>query len=278
MLAEQAAMSRYHFHRLFHAHFGLTVSGYLTWRRLQHASRRLVQTSAPVLDIALGVGFGSAQALAKAMQRELGLTPTQVRTGCPAPWSEWFARQRIPEAPLSPQDARSMLRPRWTAIPDLVALTASGWGMRDGYMGAAARQAFGELVPALEAAQLMTRVTRCIGFLTEAPRGPNDPDCQMLTGALFGYDPSNGRGSPGRPLIQLRGTLQWWPLPGGRYAVFTHVGPYSGLYDLWTAIYRHWVPATGQRLRDAPGFDLYLDDPRCTPPERLRTALYLPVQ
>jgi AraC family transcriptional regulator len=277
-LAAQAAMSRHHFHRLFQAHFGLTVGGYLTWRRLQRACQQLVHTAAPVLDVAVAAGFGSAQALAKAMQRELGLTPTAVRGGCPVPWSDWLARQRIQEVPLSSQNGRSMLRPKWRTLPDLLALTASGWGMKNGHMTEAARQGFGELIPALAAARLLPRVTRCLAFLTEAPQWPDDPACEMLTGALFGHDPHSGKGDPEQPAVELGGSLRWQLLPGGNYAVFTHVGPYTGLSDLWTAIYRHWVPTTGYRLRDAPGFDLYLDDPRSTLPDRLRTELHLPIQ
>ena len=276
-LATQAAMSRFHFHRLFHAHYGLTVGGYLTWRRLQRACGQLQQTAVPVLEIAQAVGFGSAQALAKAMRRELGLTPTAVRAGQAVPWPQWFAKQRVPDTPLSPADGQSMLRPQWRELPDLTALMASGWGMKDGHMTAAAEQGTRELMPALEKAGLMPRVSRCLSLLTEAPKSANDPDCQMLTGVLFGLDPHSGRGKAEQPAIALSGSLQWQHLPGGCCAVFTHVGPYVGLGSLWAAIYRHWVPATGHRLRDAPSFDLYLDDPRTTPPERLRTALYLPI-
>lgn len=277
-LAAQAAMSRHHFHRLFHAHFGLTVGGYVSWRRLQRACLLLTDTAMPVLDVACEVGFGSAQALAKAMQRELGLTPTAVRAGRPAPFADWLMRQRMPEAPLSPRDGDAVLKPRWQVLPDLRALCASGWGMHDGHMTQAVRQGFAELVPALERSGQMPRVTRCLSLLKDAPQGPDDPACQMLTGALFGFDPHENRGTPCCPAVPLHGSLQWCPLPGGGYAVFTHVGPYQGLSELWTAIYRHWVPATGHRLRDAPAFDLYLDDPRVTPAEHLRTALYLPLE
>lgn len=277
-LARRAALSHHHFQRLFHAHFGMTVGGYLCWRRLQRACALLGGTQAQVLDVALATGFGSAQALAKAMRRELQLTPTQVRAGASPDWAAWFARQRIPEAPLSPQDGQAMLKPRWTTAPDLMALAASGRGMRDGHMADAARQGFGTLIAALDAASLRQQVTHCVALLTREPQGPDDPDCEMLTGALFGHDLPAGRGTPAQPALPLHDGLRWWPLPGGRYAVFTHLGPYTGLHALWTAIYRHWVPATGQRLRDAPGFDLYLDDPRRTPPEQLRTALYLPVE
>jgi predicted transcriptional regulator YdeE len=46
----------------------------------------------------------------------------------------------------------------------------------------------------------------------------------------------------------------WWHLPAGRYAVFTHLGPYAGLHAVWSAIYREWLPATGYALRDVPPF------------------------
>jgi len=67
-------------------------------------------------------------------------------------------------------------------------------------------------------------------------------------------------------------------VPAGRHAVFTHMGPYSTLHATWRAIYRDWLPATGHALRDAPPFELYVNDPRDTPPEQLRTDIYIPLQ
>lgn len=278
VLAAQAAMSRHHFHRMFHACFGLTVGSYVTWRRLQRACEQLTHTRTPVLDIAVSVGFGSAQALAKAMQRELAVTPSAVRRGQSVRWSDWLGRQRRAEVPLSARSGRALVKPSWRALPDLVVLTATGQGMKDGHMTAAVEQGFRELMPALQAAALVPSVSRCLSLLLDAPQGPDDPHCRMLTGALFGYDPYRGKGSVAMPAIPLTASLQWFDIPAGDHAVFLHVGPYQGLSDLWTAIYRHWVPTTGHRLRDAPSFDLYLDDPRTTPAEHVRTALYLPIE
>jgi len=108
--------------------------------------------------------------------------------------------------------------------------------------------------------------------MPEEPQGPDDPHCRIWCGAVLGPGPA-------RPAIGLRAQrLHWQHWPAGRYAVFTLVGPYDGLHNLWKSIYRHWLPATGYRLRDVPGFDLYVDDPRDTPPARLRTELYLPLE
>ena len=53
--------------------------------------------------------------------------------------------------------------------------------------------------------------------------------------------------------------------------------PTADLHKTWSAVYRDWLPATGYALRDTPPFEVYVDDPRDVPPERLRTDLYLPV-
>ncbi|MGJ7502402.1 AraC family transcriptional regulator [Variovorax sp. ZT5P49] len=278
LLARQAAMSRHHFHRVFHAYFGLTVGGYVTWRRLRRACELLAaQRSAPVLEAAQAVGFESAQALAKAMRRELGTTPTAVRDGSEPAWAHFFAQRHIPDDDEGMPNARP-LQPRWVEAPAFDALTTTGHGMTQGTMGRAAQQAFAELWPALLASGLAPQVTHTIATMPEEPQGPEDAECRILAGALFGHSLPDGRGEPARPDVALGGSLAWWHLPAGRYAVFTHVGPYTGLHTMWKAIYRHWLPATGYATRDVPGFDLYLDDPRNTPEAELRTHLYLPLE
>jgi len=281
LLASSAAMSRHHFHRIFHAYFGLTVGGYVTWRRLRQACALLANGSESVIDVAVAVGFASAQALAKAMRRELDTTPSEVRAGSTPVWDAFFARREIDAADragIGALDMKTELHPRWVDAPAFAALTASGWGMSQGVMMKAARQGFAELWDALEDAGLAGEVTNCIAALPEEPQGPEDPHCRMLTGALFGVSLPERRGTPREPEISLTGSLAWMHWPAGRYAVFTHIGPYDGLHRTWKAIYRQWLPATGYALRDVPGFDLYVDDARSTPPEQLRTDLYLPLQ
>lgn len=79
-LAAVAHFSPYHFHRLFGAWMGETLGDYLTRRRLERGAQRLRgQPGATVLSIALGVGFGSAEAFARAFKARFGCSPTQWR-------------------------------------------------------------------------------------------------------------------------------------------------------------------------------------------------------
>ena len=72
-LAEVANFSPFHFHRLFSVWMGESVGEYVRRRRLESAAYRLVvQPMSSVLDIALTVGFGSAEAFARAFKDRFG--------------------------------------------------------------------------------------------------------------------------------------------------------------------------------------------------------------
>lgn len=74
------------------------------------------------------------------------------------------------------------------------------------------------------------------------------------------------------------GLVAWWPVAAGRYAVFTHIGPYTMLHRSWGAIYRDWLPDSGERLRDVPPMELSLNSLADTPPDKLHTEIWLPIQ
>ena len=79
-LAAVAHFSPFHFHRLFTAWMGETVGDYLRRRRLEVAALRLLtQPRTPVLEIALTMGFGSAEAFAHAFRARFGCSASQWR-------------------------------------------------------------------------------------------------------------------------------------------------------------------------------------------------------
>lgn len=76
-LAGVAAFSAFHFHRLFAAWTGERLGEYVRRRRLElGASRLAAQPALEVFDVAMGVGFGSAEAFSRAFKARFGSAPS----------------------------------------------------------------------------------------------------------------------------------------------------------------------------------------------------------
>ena len=65
---------------------------------------------------------------------------------------------------------------------------------------------------------------------------------------------------------------------GGAYAVTTHTGPYNQLGRTYAEFLGQCLPRSGRELRNAPCFEVYVNDPHDTDPEELLTDIYAPLQ
>ena len=81
-LAAQACLSPFHFSRLFREATGLSPHRYVTDRRVQAARQELARNHAPLVQIALDVGFGSQANFTRVFRKATGLTPGQYRELC----------------------------------------------------------------------------------------------------------------------------------------------------------------------------------------------------
>jgi AraC family transcriptional regulator, regulatory protein of adaptative response / methylated-DNA-[protein]-cysteine methyltransferase len=79
-LARAAGMSRFHFHRLFTHHTGMTPKAYITAQRAQRVRNRL-QDSGSVTDAIYDAGFGSNGRFYAGSAAALGMTPSSYRGG-----------------------------------------------------------------------------------------------------------------------------------------------------------------------------------------------------
>ena len=66
-------------------------------------------------------------------------------------------------------------------------------------------------------------------------------------------------------------------LSGGSYAILHFKGPYSGLAQAYEYLYGAWLAESQHDLRDAPSFEVYLNDPSDTAPDELLTDIYMPL-
>ena len=79
-LAASAGISHKRLKTVFPAHTGLPVFEYLQERRMQIASQSLRDTTIPITEIALAIGYGSLSHFSALFKRRFGLSPSYYRT------------------------------------------------------------------------------------------------------------------------------------------------------------------------------------------------------
>ncbi|HEU4997181.1 MAG TPA: AraC family transcriptional regulator [Gemmatimonadaceae bacterium] len=74
-------------------------------------------------------------------------------------------------------------------------------------------------------------------------------------------------------------------MPELRVGAVRHVGPYmqinrafAKLGDVWHRFLGEWLPASAERLRNGPSYEIYRNTPEHTKPSQLRTDLYIPLE
>ena len=66
-------------------------------------------------------------------------------------------------------------------------------------------------------------------------------------------------------------------IAGGRHAVLRHRGPYAELERAYSALYKGWLPMSGEEPANLPCYEEYLNDCRALPPAEWLTDICLPL-
>ncbi|MEM7365012.1 MAG: helix-turn-helix domain-containing protein [Pseudomonadota bacterium] len=83
-VATAAHLSPFHFARLFRDATGLTVNDYQRRRQLARAVELMSSSETTLLEVALGAGFSSHEAMTRAFRRAFGMLPSTYRSERPA--------------------------------------------------------------------------------------------------------------------------------------------------------------------------------------------------
>jgi len=245
-LAEVASFSPFHFHRLFTAWCGETLGDYLRRRRLEVGALRLAtQPRLGVLDVALGVGFGSGEAFARAFRQRFGVSPTEWRenrkpgqadrkidqAGLAASDEHGFPATPLPEEPMN---VRLVDRPS----VEVVYQRYTG-----PYGPAVGRFWFEQVAPWMAANDLMGKVRYGVSHddpdITDGDRCRYDACIELAPGVVVSGQP-------------MRTTLA-----GGRYACMRFEGTVETINDAWRRLLRGWLPGSGLQLDARPFLEHY---------------------
>jgi AraC family transcriptional regulator len=249
-LADVAAMSRFHWHRVFRAITGETAAGAVRRIRLGLAATALVQTDTAIDRIARDVGYPNLASFRRAFKESFLVTPAAFRQrGEMRPFL--IARPEV--SLMFPVEIRTEPARRLAAMPH-----------RGPYPEI--NRAFAKLGAVIGARGLYPQVGAMLGVYYDDPAAIAAADLRSHAGLEVGAD----------TLLEV--PLEEVVLAPGRHAVLTHTGPYAGLSAAYDQLYSLWLPQSGEEPADRPVFEIYRNTPQDTAPEDLVTEICLPLK
>jgi AraC family transcriptional regulator len=251
-LARLAAISPFHFHRLFLSWTGETLKAFVRRRRLESAAGRLRHCpDEKITFIALNCGFASPEAFARAFREHFGMTPSVWRSGG---WVNWHT---------SAHD-------RGTAPPPAVEVRRQEpveylFMRARGDYRHAAYELWERFLPVVHSLGLSDQPLAFIGLDDPAIAGPEN--CRMDACVEL---PAGWR-DPGVRLPRHRVGERW-------IATLPFDGPASDITLGWHTMLDEWLPHSPFTMGEGHFFERY--EPRAGVPgiPLVRCELCMPVQ
>jgi AraC family transcriptional regulator len=244
-LASAAAVSPFHFHRIWRALTRETVGQTILRLRMEASQELLLVRGAKVTETATALGFGTPQSFARAFRRHTGLTPSE---------------HKISVASVDKKDAREMK----------VSIDRRGEIMvvalrREGRPYTELNATFAQVWSWAEATDTLKYLQGIYGIPLDDPASVAEHELR--------YDASLALGVTSAP--EPFRALQ---LPAGEYACQRHFGSYDGLEAATQYVIGEWLLSSGREPADFPIFHHFINDPDQTPVDELITDVLLPLK
>lgn len=240
-LAAIACFSPYHFHRIYRSICGETAEETRRRLLLHSAAGELIRSSRDIAPIARRAGYRSAAAFTRAFSAAYGRPPAAYRHRQEEIMTTTYEVSIAADAPRR-----------------LLGLPHRGSYMRIG-------EAFERLGALAHGAGVVPQGPM-IGLYYDDPASV--PEAQLRSFAAIEVAPGTA----------AAGAIEARDLPGGPTASILHKGPYAELPQAWDWLYGRWLPQSGREPADAPSYEVYLNDPRDTPPTELLTRIVVPLK
>jgi AraC family transcriptional regulator len=260
-LASVAAFSTFHFHRVFRGLVGESLKEYIRRLRLERAAQRLKQQDDPITEIAFEAGFEAHESFTRAFGNMFGVSPSVYRA----------AHKNAPESTsgthmgdVSGYRPPDCGQPPSVDIEDLPAVKVVFLRHVGPYSQVG--NTWGRLMNWAGMRGLLGPQMRMLGIVYD------DPD--ITPADKVRYDAAVVVNRPVPP----EGEFGVREIPGGKYAVFTHHGPYDTLGSTYQRFFGGWLPKSGRELRDSEAFEEYLNSPMNAKPEDLLTRIHVPLR
>lgn len=263
-LAQLVGFSAFHFHRMFVGMVGESPAELARRLRLERAAQALLSTEQRILEIAFDAGYQTHESFTKAFQSAFGVTPSRFRELgtflCLLRSSNGIHYQQDGQFQFTPRDTGGKnMNVQIVEAPPLTLICARHIGPYN---------------------QIGAAFQRLMGGVAQSGI-PMNQGVAVYHDNMDETSPEALRSDAGMIVAegtQAEGDLFISHLPGGRYAVYQHVGGYEGLGDAWARLCGEWFPHSGHEGDSRPCYEVYLNDCSNTPKEQLLTDIYLAIK
>jgi len=255
-LAGKAALSVFHFHRMFKEVAGETPYDFIQRKRLERAC--VLLSSRPemkIINVALESGFATPSAFSRAFRSSYRVTPSEFRknkvfknsrngTADGSSGKETFSLDGyISDANLAQLYLRrKKMKARIETLPAYRIVYMRSMGS----YGEANRAVMQRLKKWALTRDLLNDTSMILGIARDDPKITPEDKCRYDTCLVIPEDfHPNGEVSEAR-------------LPGGLYGVFPVVHSARAIAKAWEEIFSLWLPESGYRIDGRPFFERYI--------------------
>ncbi len=261
-IARIACCSEYHFRRIFSFLAGMPLGEYIRKRRLALAAEALASADAKVVDVAVALGYDSADAFSRAFQSMHGVAPSQIRKNS-------VAVKAFPPMTFQLKISGGIEMDYRIVKTDAFNIVGLKRRIELVYNG---------VNPQMDSmwAQLTPEVIARLKALSNA-----QPSGILCVSANF----TEGR-AEGTLLDQYIGVATTFgapedfavlPVPAQTWAVFAATGHFpDALQDVWARIYAEWFPSSGCEVTGGPEI-LWNEGPDTSKPD-FKSEIWIPVR
>ncbi|GHT35605.1 AraC family transcriptional regulator [Bacteroidia bacterium] len=252
-LAEIANFSKWHFQHIMKAYLGEPIGTYIIRVRVEVAAKLLRYSNMTISDIAYKVGYDVPSSLSKAFRLFYQISPNEYRNN----------KNHVIMKPLQLNENLNLKAPKVLTLEpkQVIYLKLTGDYQSLDFAGA-----WGKLWQYVKENKLFSAGIEHIGIYYDDPK-VTEADKLRTDVCLILRKKAEPKGEIGVKTIE-----------GGKYAMFLYQGSYDNLAAVYDTIYAKWLPESGEKLRNYHCFEKYANDPETTPPEKLKTEIYVPIE
>ncbi|EIO3984337.1 GyrI-like domain-containing protein [Vibrio vulnificus] len=258
-LADVAAYSEQHFHRVFKQVVGESIHQYIRRTRMEYAANQLMfDTRSSVLDIANKCGFSSVSSFSRAFKATFSMAPGEWRCHDLHISDKPYLKDPEVAAGYHRVSKRTLPAPKITEVPERMAAYVRHVGYNRSIKNA-------WLILKAWANSEGRSFEVQFGLHHSNPAWVELDKCRYV--ACIAID---------KPL-KYRGVVNQMVIPGGLHAVFRLHGVYGELLPQISMVLEKWLPASGFKLRSTPAYVHYHSNHFVNESEAFELDFYLPI-